>query len=543
MSETVEYHNPVVTGFNPDPSVVYVDGVFYMATSTFHVFPGIPIHASTNLREWKLIGHAINRPEQLSLFYAHSRLIHLENGNGMIATGGLQAPTIRYHKGKFYVVGSNLVRREGVMSREQFVVSTEDIWQSKWSDPATFDFHGFDTSIFIDDDERVYVQGAWATGQKQQPHTLIYQLELELETGRALSPARCIWDGHFKYDTEGPHIYKRDGWYYLIAAEGGTFEHHMLSISRSRDIWGPYESYENNPILTADGRNTPIQGLGHGELFEDGDGEWWVVALGFRCQDGVWPLGREPFLSKVEWPVGGWPIIEQPEMCFQASRVRETAIMPNHEPVCELVHLRGRDDSNYRHSLVGETELIQLRPSQFKLRCLRGSPTFIGRRQKQLEGVARVTLDTRDQPPTQEHVVAGLTIYLDPVRHVTIAYDFATSTVVFKMLVPEPGTSREISYAIDREHTCAIDLMVEATSTAYAFSFARVGDLKDTARSWQEAGSATTRELFVRFFTGPIFGIFTEAEWLTDQSSQSWVTFRNFQASSYEATAAAKPRI
>ena len=372
---------------------------------------------------------------------------------------------------------------------------------------------------------------------------MIYQLELELETGKALSPARCIWDGHSKYDTEGPHIYKRDGWYYLIAAEGGTFEHHMLSISRSRDIWGPYESYERNPILTADGCDTPIQGLGHGELFEDADGEWWIVALGFRSQDGVWPLGREPFLSKVNWPAGDWPIIQQPEMCFQASPVRETATMPHHEPVSELVHLRGRQDSNYRHSLVGEVELTHMRPSQFKLSCLRGSPTFVGKRQKQLEGVARATLDIRDHAPTEEHVIAGLTVYLDPVRHVTIAYDFATSTVNFKMLVPEPGTSRETSYTIDRTHATAIEFMVEATSTSYKLSFARINDYKESTRSWQEAGSATIRELFVRFFTGPIFGIFTETERSMDENSRPWVTFRNFQISSAEAAAVAKPRI
>ncbi|KAK0390769.1 hypothetical protein NLU13_0272 [Sarocladium strictum] len=541
--DTVEYHNPVVTGFHPDPSVVCVDGIFYMATSTFQYFPGIPIYASTNLREWQLIGHAINRTEQLSLFYAHSRLIHLENGNKMIATGGLQAPTIRHHKGTFYVVGSNMVRRDGVMSREQFIVSTQDIWHGDWSDPITFDFHGFDTSIFVDDDERVYIQGAWATDRRKQPHTLIHQLELDLETGQILSPSRLIWGGHSNFDTEGPHIYKKDGWYYLVAAEGGTFEHHMLTIARARDIWGPFQTYEQNPILTADGEDAFIQGLGHGELFQDSDGAWWAIALGFRSLDGVWPIGREPFLSKVEWPEGGWPAIQQPSMTFVAKRVSEVAQMPSVEAVSELIHLRGRERSSYQIPNPHGLGTIRLLPTCCTIDSLRGLPTFVGKRQQELSATARVTLDLDLVLRSADHVQAGLAVYLDPVRYVSLTYNFTTSTVIFKLLLPGTQTYKETSYAIDPQDATMLQFKVEAHPTFYSFFYALQHGPDGNEGAWLEAGTATTRDLFVRFFTGPVFGIFAQSERAWGDGTVPWVTFRDFDVSSTAQRVLSGPRI
>lgn len=429
------------------------------------------------------------------------------------------------------------------MSREQFIVSTQDIWKGNWSDPITFDFHGFDTSIYVDDDDRVYIQGAWATGLKQQPHTLIHQLELDLSTGKILSPSRFIWEGHSNYDTEGPHVYKKDGWYYLIAAEGGTFEHHMLTIARSRDIWGPYETYEQNPILTADGNKSYIQGLGHGELFQDSDGEWWALALGFRSLDGVWPLGREPFLSKVDWPEGGWPRIDQPQMSFHARRVKEVARMPSIEPVSELIHLRGRESSNYQLSDPHGNGMIRLRPTGFTLGSLKGCPTFIGKRQQELLAVAHATLDLEASSVSNQNVQAGLTVYLDPVRYVSIAYDFANSTVTFTLLLPGTQTSKEISYAVDHQDPRSLEFKVEATATCYTFFFAEAHGTDDKGMRWREAGSASTRELFVRFFTGPVFGIFTQSEAALIDGNAPFITFRDFSVVSADQIMLSKPRI
>ena len=133
--------------------------------------------------------------KQLSLEHTHSRLVTLDTGHGMIATGGIQAPTIRYYRNRFWVIGTNAIRKGGKLVRQQFIVSTSNIWGGEWTDPVHFDFHGFDTSFFVDDDDRVYVQGAWATDLGRQPLTVIYQLELDLETGHIVTPASLIWEG------------------------------------------------------------------------------------------------------------------------------------------------------------------------------------------------------------------------------------------------------------------------------------------------------------------------------------------------------------
>ena len=188
---------------------------------------------------------------------------------------------------------------------ENFYITTKDIWSDDWSDPIYFDFKGIDPRLFFDDDGRVHVQGSWREGALHERLCSIRQFEIDVETGKALSDTREIWDGWAKGDTEGPHVYKKAGYYFLLVAEAGTFEHHLIAIARSRSIWGPYKSYEKNPILTADGMDEYVQNTGHGDLFQDHDGEWLITVLGVRNEDGRFPLGRETFLAPISWPTGG----------------------------------------------------------------------------------------------------------------------------------------------------------------------------------------------------------------------------------------------
>ncbi|KAK0379921.1 hypothetical protein CLIM01_02714 [Colletotrichum limetticola] len=312
------YCNPIVPGFAPDPSVVFVDGVFFLVTSSFHIFPGLPIYASTDLQGWKHIGNAINRKEQISLNHASTAVMPLDTGNIMVASAGLFAPTIRYHKGTFYIICTNATHDEDTFSLDNFYITTTDIWSGNWTDPIHFSFNGIDPSLYFDDDGRVYVQGCWMIDRLKQPSCTIKQFEMDIATGKALTEDREIWGGFARYDTEGPHIYKRGGYYYLLVAEGGTFEHHLLSIGRSKDIWGPYESCNANPIMTADGKpDEYIQNIGHGELFQDQSGAWWAAVLGVRNENDRPPLGRETFLTAVDWPEDGWPTIQQPTMEFE----------------------------------------------------------------------------------------------------------------------------------------------------------------------------------------------------------------------------------
>jgi beta-xylosidase len=246
--QTTTYTNPLLPGFNPDPSIIHhaESGYFYLITLTFHLYPGLPIYASRDLKTWAHIGNAINRPQQLSLQKAHMVAMPLDTEKKMVGAGGLFAPTIRFVRGRFWGICTNAIideSGEGDESEEGFnvrnlIFQTYDIWAGEWSDPIYVDFHGIDLSLFFDDDDsgKVYFQGCYFINRLQQPSCTIKQFEISPETGEKLPDEKEIWGGHARYDTEGPQIYKRGDWYYLIVAEGGTFEHHMLCIARLKSI-------------------------------------------------------------------------------------------------------------------------------------------------------------------------------------------------------------------------------------------------------------------------------------------------------------------
>ncbi|KAF4629182.1 hypothetical protein G7Y89_g8965 [Cudoniella acicularis] len=254
----MRFTNPIISGFAPDPSVVFVDG------------------------------NAINRPNQLSLEHANIDGFPLGNGTTLIAAQGLLAPSIRWYKGVFYVICTNSWSDGTNLNMKNFYVSTTDIWSDKWSDPIAFDFQRIDPSLFFDEDGPAYIQGSWRAGPVYDPQCTIRQLEIDIKTGTPLSETKEIWEGFAgKDDAEGPHIYKKDGYYFLIAAEAGTFEHHMITVARSRGIWGPYESYEKNPILTAFDKDMEVQHTGHGDIFQGGNGacflaQGWMYKEDFR---------------------------------------------------------------------------------------------------------------------------------------------------------------------------------------------------------------------------------------------------------------------
>ena len=195
-------------------------------------------------------------------------------GRTLIACQGLLAPSIRHHKGAFFVICTNTSSDGGNLTYENFYVTTTDIWSNEWSDPIHFDFCGIDPSLFFDDDGRTYIQGSYRAGPVWDPQCTVGQFEIDITTGKALSSIEHIWDGALgKQDVEGPHIYKKDGYYYLLTAEDGTFEHHAITMARSDNIWGPFQSSPSNPILCAYGTSETIQHTGHGDLFQSPDGQ------------------------------------------------------------------------------------------------------------------------------------------------------------------------------------------------------------------------------------------------------------------------------
>ncbi|MBE5759664.1 MAG: glycoside hydrolase family 43 protein [Clostridiales bacterium] len=275
------YQNPVLTGFYPDPSVCRVGEWFYLVTSTFEYLPGIPIFRSKDLVHWQQIGHVLTRDDQAKLMGIRSSL-------------GTHAATIRHHNGRFYVMTTNYP------NGGNYYVYADDP-AGEWSDPIYIDQGGIDPDMLFEDGKVYYTTNADG----------IVTSEIDIETGKILSPAKKVWQGTGGLHPEGSHMYKIDGKYYVVLAEGGTHYGHMVTIGRSDHPYGPYEACPHNPILTQrDNGFSKIQGTGHADLVSDADGNWYMVFLGFRISQKYFHhLGRETFLAPIEWK-DGWPVIK-----------------------------------------------------------------------------------------------------------------------------------------------------------------------------------------------------------------------------------------
>ncbi len=283
----------IIPGFFPDPTICRKGDDYYLASSTFGYFPGVPIHHSKDLVNWTLIGYALNRPSQLPL------------ASAPVTIGGIYAPTLRYHGGRFWLTTTNLSHTK------HFIVHATDP-AGPWSDPVRIDdAHqgGIDPDLFWDDDGRCYFHCTRRGAPPADPCNGIYRFEVDPLTGQGKGGRKFVWPGTGGMCPEGPHLYKRGGYYYLLIAEGGSGPGHMVTIARSRSIDGPWESCPHNPILSHRSLDTRIQDLGHADLIEGPDGQSAMVFLGVRAHVSRL-LGRETFLAPVTWNAEGWPVVQ-----------------------------------------------------------------------------------------------------------------------------------------------------------------------------------------------------------------------------------------
>lgn len=292
--------NPILKGFNPDPSIIRVNDTYYIATSTFEWFPGVQIHCSKDLIHWKLVSRPLNRKSQLDM-------------TGVPDSGGVFAPCLSYHEGLFYLVYTNVVtRHKNFMDTHNYLVTASDI-VGQWSEPVYLNSSGFDPSLFHDDDGKKWlVNMTWDF--RGEPMGGILLQEYSSEKKCLVGPITNIFKGSDIGGPEGPHLYKRNGYYYLIVAEGGTGYGHAVTVARSKNIVGPYQVHPENPLLTS--RNNPglkLQKAGHADLVETQKGEWYLVHLCGRPTPGKKRciLGRETSIQKVKWCQDNWLRMEE----------------------------------------------------------------------------------------------------------------------------------------------------------------------------------------------------------------------------------------
>lgn len=474
-NEKVTYQNPVVPGFYSDPSVCRVGNDYYMVSSTFEYFPGVPVFHSYDLVNWEQIGHCITRKEQLPY------------GSNIFAC------TIRFHNGKFYMITTNVDGDYGNF----YMTATNPA--GPWSNPIKINLPGIDPDLYFDDDGKIYAISS---------SFILY--EVDIETGKFLTEGRKVWWSTGGRYSEGPHIYKKDGFYYLMAAEGGTEEAHSATIARSNNIWGPYIDNPANPILAhanAAGQNSQIQGVGHADIVQAHDGSWWMMHHGYRKVVG-YPihhiLGRETCLAPVTWPKNGWPVVN-------GNGVVTVNMTCPTLPLKPFPKKPKRDEFNDQQ-LGFEWNFIRY-PSNFyeikkgalhitglssRIGDSDVSPAFVGRR---LQNHNFNAITTMHFEPTNENEEAGLSL-VNESQH----FDLITKRKGKAQVVYAQFTFGSVIYKSE-EITLkngAVDLKIEGKGSRFYFYYAQGGE-------FNEIDSVDARYLsteLVGGFTGVYVGLY-----------------------------------
>ncbi|MBN1247627.1 MAG: glycoside hydrolase family 43 protein, partial [Anaerolineae bacterium] len=478
---------------------------YYLINSSFEFFPGLPIHHSHDLVHWRQIGHVLDRPEQLNL-------------DGIRPSGGLYAPTIRHHNGTFYVINTLV---DGPVEKGNFIVTATDP-AGPWSMPYWLeDAPGIDPSLLFDDDGRAWYVGNEHVFEGYYPgHCVIWLRELDVDQMQLTGPKHVLWDGAVKgaVYAEGPHLYKINGMYYLMIAEGGTGHDHAVTIARSEAITGPYEVNPRNPILTHRhlGLDYPIVGTGHADLVATQYGEWWLVALAMRPYDGYfYNLGRETFMAPVRWEEG-WPIVSpgtgRIETAYPVPNLPEhrwpTEAPTDHFEAETLGYqwnfLRTpryavRDDGAAVTGLVSLTERrgwlrLHLRPETLSERV---NPAFVGRRQQHINFAAVTAMDFT---PTSSDEVAGIVLLQNDAFHFRFVCTLdAEGSRVVRLIKRLRGVDAVIAEVPVAGGT--VYLKAEAHGQAYSFY---VGATPD-------AWTAVLEDTDGRLLSTPVAGGFTGA--------------------------------
>lgn len=457
MTDGQTFANPIIPGFHPDPSICRVGDDFFLVTSSFEYFPGIPIFTSRDLVSWRSLGHVLTRPSQLDLTRAP-------------ASGGIFAPTIRHHEGRFYVTATN------VSDRGHFIVHAEDP-AGPWSDPVWVDQNGIDPSLFFEDGLAYFTSNV--EPDPGGPHVVapdfrrgIQQSVVDPSSGEVLVPPRFVWEGTGGRYPEAPHLFRRGEHYYLVIAEGGTEYGHMVTVGRSRDPWGPFVASPHGPVVSHRSVANPLQAVGHGDLVQLPDGDWWMVCLGVRPV-GQWPrhhLGRETLLAPVRWTDDGWPVVgehgvvdvEQPRPQLPADPARAT------DPHDDFDSATLRPEWAFvRRQLAAET--LHARPGWLTLapdsELDSTFPAFVGRRQQHFDFVAeaRLVLD-----PRRDGDEAGVAVRMNETHFhaVCLRQEQGRTSVVVRTRIGR----QEMASVLGSVDEGDVVLGVEADADSYVFT-------------------------------------------------------------------------
>lgn len=499
-----QYSNPILQGFYPDPSTVRVGDDYYLVNSTFIYFPGIPVFHSRDLVNWTQIGNAIDRSSQLNF--------------GKLNTWqGVYAPDITFHDGTFYIINTC------VPCGGNFMITAKNP-AGPWSDPVWLPIDGIDTSLFFDDDGTAWIlnNGPPEEKPRYEGHRAIWIQQFDTKTMKLLGPRKVLIDSGVHPDQnpiwiEGPHIFRKDGAYFLIAAEGGTAEGHSEVVFRSDKVTGPYIPFAANPILTQRDIKGPITSTGHASFVKTQRGDWWSVFLGVRPYgNDNFNTGRETFLMPVQWK-DGWPRITEPKTQLPWVMKRPSLPTGPKAPVPTSGSFTIRDEFNgsklplywmMMRNPVGKwwrlsDGALQLDAQGVALGDM-GNPSLWARRQQHLN--ATVTTKVRFNPPS-DGAEAGL-VAMQNDEHwyfLAVGRDHGKRVVRLRRR-DNSGAPGEVLATAALPSASPIELRIAARGAAYDFSWSADGkrwhsllrNADGTVLSTKKAGG----------FVGAVFGLY-----------------------------------
>ncbi|MFS0862634.1 glycoside hydrolase family 43 protein [Fredinandcohnia sp. 179-A 10B2 NHS] len=507
-----KFANPVIQGFYPDPSIVKVgEDDFYLVTSSFEYFPAVPIFHSKDLVNWTQIGSVLTRESQVNLSKANS-------------SQGIYAPTLRYHDGTFYMITTD------VMGNGNFYVTAKDP-RGPWSDPIKIPYGNIDPSLMFDVDGKVYV--TIQNGEGLGSH--IIQYEINPETGEALTEPVVVFNGDGGVWTEAPHLYNINGTYYMLTACGGTADDHRAIIGKGDNPYGPFELLDH-PILTHNKLpNHFLQNIGHADLVEDKNGNWWAVFLGVRMVNSEYGhLGRETFLAPVTWTEDGWPMIDNNE--GNVNIIMETdALLGESNIVDTAVTNEDFDTENLdtswfflrtnpvdAYSLTERKGWLRLLGNEFTLNDV-ATPAFICKPQQHLEMEFSTLLEFNPETDGEE---AGLSARLAEKAH----YEIGVKQVDGKRYVVAAQTIQGNTEEVARIEVAkgTVRLAIQADSETYSFKYASEG------QEWTEVAQAPAKYLapelnggYATTFTGVCIGMYATGNGQDSQTPAyfDWVSY------------------
>lgn len=436
--------NPILSGFYPDPSICRVGTDYYLVNSSFIYFPGVPIFHSKDLAHWEQIGNIIDREEQFPVADENAEI-----------SRGIFAPTIRYHEGTYYMITTN------VSYGGNFIMTAKNP-AGPWSNPYYLkNAPGIDPSLFFDDDGKCYYVGTRPNpeGVKHNGDWEIWVQEVDLNTMTLVGESMAIWKGALKDAIwpEGPHLYKIDGTYFLMHAEGGTGPEHSISVARSKELFAWFEGCPRNPVFTHRnlGKDYPIAYVGHADLVDDENGNWYAVMLASRFCKKHSSMGRETFLAKVTWE-DGWPVFN-PGVGILEDKVElplEEVRFENEIGNCDQFHFYGTtlDDrivgiksrSEEMYSLTKREGFLQIRGGKTSIGTI-GAPHFLGIRQKSYTFDASSGIEF---VPQNESDSAGLVLFQNHANHLRMEIVAKDNDRILKVTECEKGKDALVSETV-----------------------------------------------------------------------------------------------